>query len=232
MRCNLCQNDIFIDMNNRKKVRCKKCGSLERTRLFWMYLQKLKIEKNHKVLHLAPDRGIYEVLSKLVDSENYVVADIDPKRYPFADRCLKIDLCNLDRQPSREFDLIIHLHVLEHTPCNIAYTLFHLHRMLKENGHHICVIPFLSGKYDECYQELSNEERCRRFGQFDHVRRFGNEDINSHLGKLLNIPREFDATEDFDIQELQAANIPKGHWRGFNTSTVLNLRRRDMKLIF
>ena len=231
MKCNICENDIFIDMNSRKKVQCQKCGSLERTRLLWMYLQSIKMNKESKILHLAPEKGIYKALANKVKKGNYIAADINPKSYSFADKCIKIDLCDLDDQPSFEYDLIIHSHVLEHTPCNIAYTLFHLHRMLKEDGHHLCVIPFMSGKYDECFQDIGNEERKRRFGQFDHVRRFGNRDIHAHLGKPINIPREFDATKSFSEETLRHANIPENHWKGFHISTVLSLKRYDMKFL-
>jgi len=231
MKCNLCGNEVFLDMNTRKHVQCKECGSLERTRLLWMYLQKLKIRRESKILHLAPEQGLYKALSKCVNKHNYIVADINPKQYKFAEKCVSIDLCDLDREPSFQYDLILHSHVLEHTPCNIAYTLFHLHRMLKKDGLHICVIPFMGGKYDECFQDLSDEERARRFGQNDHVRRFGREDINSHLGKLINLPYNFDATQDFNIETLQAANIPENQWRGFHGSTVLCLKRDDMKLM-
>lgn len=231
MKCNLCGNEFFIDMNKRKNVRCKECDSLERTRLLWMYLQKFNLGKESKILHLAPEKGLYQALSKRVAKHNYIVADINPKLYPFAETCIKIDLCNLDNQPSFEYDLIVHSHVLEHTPCNIAYTLFHLHRMLKKNGYHVCVIPFMDGKYDECFQTLSKEERRRRFGQHDHVRKFGNMDIDSHLGKLIRIPNEFDATKDFNVRDLHLANIPEHLWKGFQTSTVLCFKRNDMKFI-
>ena len=230
MKCNLCGNETFSDMNTRKNAKCTECGSLERTRLLWMYLEKLNLDKKTKALHFAPEKGLYNALSQRIDSENYIVADLDPKKYSFANRCQRVDLCNLDDQPSNEYDLIIHLHVLEHTPCNIAYTLFHLHRMLKENGRHVCVIPFMGGKYDECFQNLSNEERERRFGQFDHVRRFGKEDISSHLGKIINIPSNFDATKHFDVKKLRDANIPESHWRGFHIGTVLNLKKNDFRL--
>ena len=145
MKCNICGCKIFLDMNNRKGVRCKDCGSLERTRLVWMYIQKLNVDSSWKVLHLAPERALYGVLSNLIDNENYTVADISPERYPFAKNCQRIDLCELDEYSSSTYDLILHLHVLEHIPCNIAYPLFHLHRMLKEHGRHLCVIPFMNG---------------------------------------------------------------------------------------
>lgn len=231
MTCNICGCDEFLDMNSRKSVRCKKCGSLERTRLLWLYLQRLEISKNTRILHLAPERGLYDRIKTLTDKSNYVVADINPKAYSFAPECKKIDLCDLEDWPSFEFDLIIHSHVLEHVPCNIAYTLFHLHRMLSNNGTHLCIIPFMPGKYDECFQDIGDHERIRRFGQNDHVRRFGSDDIHAHLGKLLKLPSKFDATEDFSPKTLIEANIPENHWRGFHIGTVLSLKRQDMVLL-
>ena len=223
MKCNLCGNENFKDMNTRKDVVCTECGSLERTRLLWMYIQNVQVDKNSKVLHIAPEQGLYNAFTKLVRSENYIVADINPENYRFADKCRRIDLCDLEDQPSCEYDLIVHSHVLEHTPCNIAYSLFHLHRMLKDSGVQVCIIPFMSGKYDECYQDLSHEERNKRFGQFDHVRRFGKEDFSSHLGKIMK-PRSKGEKWSND------ANIPETHWRGLHVSTVLTLKKSDYKL--
>lgn len=231
MRCNICGNEVFLDMGPRQKVRCQKCGSLERTRLLWLYLQDLRIGRDTKILHIAPERGIYKALADRVSKENYITADIDPQGYPFAHNCVKIDLCDLNDEPSFKYDLIIHSHVLEHTPCNIAYTLFHLHRMLKQDGRHVCIIPFMSGKYDECFQEIGDKERTRRFGQRDHIRRFGVQDIPSHLGKLLDIPETFDATKHFSEDTLREVNIPENHWKGFHIGTVLSLKRHEMKFL-
>lgn len=231
MNCNICGNDKFVDMNTRKNVKCTKCGSLERTRLLYLYIQNMKIKENQKILHIAPERGIYNYLKGKVEPGNYTVADLEPEKYKFADKSVKIDLCDLDHLLSSQYDLIMHSHVLEHTPCNIAYTLYHLHRMLKEDGIHLCIIPFMDGQYDECFQDISDDERRRRFGQHDHVRRFGNKDISSHLGKLVSLPDSYDAIKEFPAEQLQKANIPENHWKGFHIGTVLKLKKHDMKLL-
>jgi hypothetical protein len=119
---------------------------------------------------------------------------------------------------------------MEHIPCNIAYTLFHLHRMMKAGGRHVCVIPFLPGKYDECFQDIPERERIRRFGQHDHVRRFGIDDVDRHLGAIVDLPSEFDALNRFGEERLRIANIPEGAWRGFSIHTVLELKKDDFKL--
>ncbi len=231
MKCNLCNHETFVDLDMKKNVQCEKCGSLVRTRLLWMYLQRIGINEDSRILHIAPEKGLYDVISKQVKNDNYITADFNADRYTFAPQCITIDLCQLDSQSSSNYDLIIHSHVLEHTPCNIAYTLFHLHRMLKDEGRHICIVPFMGGRFDECFQDLSDEEKQKRFGQHDHVRRFGVDDIDSHIGKLVKLPRVFDATQDFTITDLQAANIPRAQWKGFHGSTVLALKKYDMKLL-
>lgn len=231
MECNICNGQTFGVMGTRPNVRCERCGSLERSRLMWLFLERLTLDQNTKVLHIAPEKGIYFRLKSLLSQENYITADINPDGYAFADNMKKLDLCNLESLRSLEFDLIIHSHVLEHTPCSLAYTLWHLHRILKIDGHHICVIPFLAGRYDECYQAIGDEERIRRFGQSDHVRRITFEDVDDHIGKLLKLPLEFDATKEFDELTLTKANIPKSCWYGFTPSTVLSLQRSDMKLL-
>ncbi|WP_202841279.1 hypothetical protein [Luteimonas saliphila] len=230
MQCNLCGCRDFVDMNGRKAIRCRDCSSLERTRLLWMYFLEISLPAGARILHVAPEKGIHDAVSRIHCVDRYTCADIDPGRYAFA-KCEKIDLCDLDHWPSSHLDLIMHCHVLEHVPCTLAYPLYHLHRMMKPSGRHLCVIPFTSGKYDESFQEISVEERVRRFGQFDHVRRFGNQDIGSHLGKLLRLPEVFDATYNFPEERLREANIPEPHWRGFHISTVLNLGRDDMLLL-
>jgi hypothetical protein len=231
MECNICGSAAFDDMHARKNVRCKDCGSLERTRLFWLYLESAGITSDSRILHLAPEAGVYKILNARLRDGNYITADIDPARYAFAAGCTKLDLCELEDQPAYEFDFIIHSHVLEHVPCNIAYTLFHLHRMMKKDGLHICIIPFMPGRYDESFQEIGSEERIRRFGQFDHVRRFGSDDKELHLGKLITLPKNFDARDRFSEEQLRAANIPESHWCGFHIGTVLTLKRSDMKFL-
>lgn len=228
--CNLCGGHEFRKIKKRLAAQCEDCRSLERTRLLWMHLEELDVRPEHRILHLAPEPGIYRRLESRVAPGNYICADINPKRYRFAENVVRIDLTDLEAQPSDHYDLIIHSHVMEHVPCNIAYTLFHLERMLTPGGVQVCVIPFLSGKYDECFQDISDEERKRRFGQFDHVRRFGIDDIPRHLGAIVKLGDPFDAVEKFGEAKLRQASIPESAWRGYSIHTVLTLRKGDYKL--
>jgi hypothetical protein len=199
--------------------------------MLFFFLRKLNIQPDWKVLHLAPERGLFNILNSHLAQGNYQTADFNPSRYLFDSNCRKIDLCNLDSEPPNQYDLILHSHVLEHTPCSIAYSLYHLHRMLTIDGYHVCIIPFSKGYFDECFDpRLSREERKKRFGQWDHVRLFGRNDIEQHLGKLLKFPNSFDATIMVEPDLLKEANIPESHWRGFHGGTVMVLTKNDMKL--
>lgn len=231
--CNLCGSTRFIAMNKRPNARCASCMSLERTRLLYLYLNKLEIpQPGMKVLHFAPEEGLYNAILRVVDVNDYLTADIEPRRFPFAKNIVKFDMCSdVEALPEGHFDLILHSHVLEHIRCNVAYVLFHLHRSLKENGWHVCSIPFLGGFYEEHTGKLDDNEATRRFGQFDHVRRFGRDDLDNSLGKVLNFERDFDATRDFPPDVLQQYNIPEVAWRGLTPHTVLRLRKYDMRLL-
>lgn len=228
----MCGGEEFVGFNARKNAACKICGSLERTRLLWLYLKHYDIDNKTKILHIAPERSLFTILSKFTLEENYTTADLFPDKYRHFDKnCKRIDLCRLDCEESNYYDFIIHSHVMEHVPCNIAYPLFHLHRMLKDTGRHICIIPFLSGKYDEAFQDLSDEERTIRFGQNDHVRRFGKTDLEKHIGSIINLPKDFDATRNFSEKLLTKSNIPSHLWKGFQSGTVLDLSKYDYKLV-
>ncbi|MEM8790248.1 MAG: methyltransferase domain-containing protein [Pseudomonadota bacterium] len=230
LRCNLCGGTEFYDFKSRKAARCASCKSFERTRLLGLFLQRVELTRDTRVLHLSPEEGLYSYIKERVAPENYVTADIDTRRYSFAENIQFIDLCEMEDWPSDNFDLILHSHVLEHTPCNIAYSLFHLHRILKPGGLHLCIIPFLKGYWDETFQEIGEEARHERFGQHDHVRRYGRKDMGAHLGKIIRLPDRYDARDWVSEDELRRCNVPEMTWAGFTPSTVLQLRKEDYLL--
>lgn len=228
-RCNICGDTRFQDFRGRSMIQCQGCNSLERGRLMALHLQMLQLPAAARVLHIAPEEGIYRLLSERSEIGEYTVADYSPELYKFV-ACVRIDLCGLEDWPSDSYDLILHSHVLEHTRCNIAYTLFHLHRMLSSAGRHMFVLPFTTGSYDESFQEIKNEERIRRFGQWDHLRRFGLDDVGDHIGRIVRIPTDSDMEARFGRNVLLKANIPEAFWYGLNAATVINLGKTDYRL--
>lgn len=231
MLCNVCGNDQFIEMNGRSAVRCTSCSSFERTRVIKLLLDKHGLpKKGMRVLHLAPELGLARYIRGVVGEENYDARDIDLERY----QSVKVTYFDLVKDvhtlPSGHFDLIIHSHVMEHLPCNVTAVLYHLHRALSDSGTHVFAFPILDGYYEESLFPLSDGERHQRFGQFDHVRRFGSRDLQQSLGMLFRLPETYDLTALFSKDTLIQANVPEVAWRGYNVHSVFALQKGDLLL--
>jgi phosphoglycolate phosphatase len=119
---------------------------------------------------------------------------------------------------------------MEHLPCNVTAILWHLHEALSPTGYHIFSVPILPGFYEETLFPVSEEEKTKRFGQFDHVRRFGSEDLDRSLGMLFSLPKTYDLTQKFSASELDTANIPEPARKGWTGHSVFILRKSDLLL--
>jgi len=230
--CNLCGSPFFKDMGTRKNVKCLGCGSLERTRLLYLYITNFNlINKHSMILHIAPEKAIYDKISPLVSPANYKVVDFEPERYEFAENIQHMDLCyDLEKIKDEQFDIILHSHVFEHLKCNYVYVLFHLHRILKQTGLHLCVIPFMEGYYDEYFGPITPGEAHKRFGQYDHVRRIGKKDIQNTFGLVIPIDDNYDVSKIFPPEKLLQYNIPEACWKGLSINTVLMIKKEDFRL--
>lgn len=159
-------------------------------------------------------------------------ADIDPEAYKnVAPNCVWIDLANVSREawPIDTHDFIVHSHVIEHISTTLAYPLYEIFRMQEKTGLQVACIPFMNGTYAEDFGPLTKEERISKFGQSDHVRRIGSQDVEYHPGKLVDLPL-FDLTSSFTPEVLRGANIPEILWKGNHFSTVRVHRRSAWKL--
>lgn len=76
---------------------------------------------------------------------------------------------------------------------------------------------------------IDADERKRRFGQHNHVVRYGRTDLDMTLGKFYRLD-DYDLTREFPVQDLERYNIPDAVRRGFTPHTVLCLRRNDYLL--
>jgi phosphoglycolate phosphatase len=86
------------------------------------------------------------------------------------------------------------------------------------------------GHYAEALGPLGPDEAIVRFGQDDHVRTFGGQDIQHTLGMIFSLPVDYDLTRDFDEATLIRNNIPRINWRGWSPNTVLVLETDDLLL--
>jgi hypothetical protein len=230
-RCNVCGGTDFVDMNSRPRVYCRTCQSLERSRAIKLLLDADDILKpGMRVLHFAPETGLAKHIRSIVGHSNYDARDIDTQRYAKVGVACFDLVKDADTLPQNHFDVIIHNHVMEHLPCNVTAILWHLHNSLSQSGYHIFSIPILDGSYEETQSPITDEERTERFGQFDHVRRFGVEDLDLSIGMIFSLPRNYNLYERFSAAELDAINIPNYARKGWSGHSVFILRKNDLLL--
>lgn len=155
-------------VRRREGARCPGCGSLERHRLIWLFLERFSTlyVKPHRVLHVAPEEQLARHLARQPNL-TYVSADLDS---PIAME--RVDLTRIPHGDA-SFDVVICCHVLEHIPDD-RRAMRELRRVLAPSGFGVLQTPVHSmDRTDEDPRVVDPEERRRRFGQPDHVRRYG-----------------------------------------------------------
>jgi SAM-dependent methyltransferase len=179
--------------------------SLERHRLFWIYLKNetdfFTVQK--KVLHFAPEQAFYKRFKKMSNLD-YVTTDINS---PLAD--VKADICKLPFD-NNIFDVIICNHVLEHIPDDNK-AMQELYRVLKVGGMGIFQIPqdLSREKTFEDDSITDKKERAKIFGQYDHVRIYGRD----YFVKLRSIGfevEEVDYTATLSEEKIDKYRLAKG----------------------
>jgi len=179
--------------------------SLERHRLFWLFLKNETtfFSEQLKVLHFAPEQAFYKRFKKLRNLE-YITTDLSS---PLAD--VKADICDLPFLDN-EFDFIICNHVLEHIP-NDKKAMEEIFRVLSQNGTAILQVPYKK-ELRETYEDNSitdPKERRRIFGQYDHVRIYGM-DYFETLQKIGFNVQGVDYTATLSDEEIDKYRLPKG----------------------
>lgn len=191
--------------NVRENVLAPGTLSLERHRLFWLYLKNKTdfFQKRQRVLHFAPEQAFYQRFRKL-ENLDYVTTDLNS---PIAD--VKADICDLPFS-NNQFDFIICNHVLEHIP-NDTKAMQELYRILRPGGTAILQVPYKADLTDtfEDNSITDPKERARIFGQYDHVRMYGMD----YFKKLESIGFKVEAvdyTSEFSQAEIEKFRLPKG----------------------
>jgi predicted SAM-dependent methyltransferase len=179
--------------------------SLERHRLFWLYLKKETsfFTDQIRVLHFAPEQAFYKRFKELSNIE-YVTTDLNS---PIAD--VKADICDLPFTDN-EFDFIICNHVLEHIP-NDDKAMKELYRVLKNKGTAILQVPYDKNRSKTFEDDtITNpKDRSRIFGQYDHVRIYGMD----YFKKLRSIGFEvnaIDLSKSLTDEEIDRYRLSKG----------------------
>jgi phosphoglycolate phosphatase len=194
-----------------------------------------------RVLHLAPERALFKYIAERV-GDSYDPRDLKPEHYKElqhrAVTVKRIDLCtDADALPTDHYDLILHNHVMEHVACNMTAVLYHLHRSLNFEGLHMFSVPILGGRWEESFVKMDDQEemaqwRTKRFGQWDHVRRFGEFDLDKTLGQIFDIEKQLNMPliDLFGEETLRRYNIPEPTWQSFTGTNVFIFKKDDIKL--
>lgn len=192
-------------------------------------LSRLSLNSECAVLHLAPERGLYSTLKDKVG--RYVTGDINMARYSHIPDILEIDLCKPETYSDLgTFDIIIHNHVIEHLPCNYTAVLIRLHKLLNKGGVHLFSAPIYGAAFEEDLGEITEAEKQRRFGQFDHCRRFSAHDLDRTLGAIFDLPNEYDLETEFNADVLAEANIPDYARKGYSGHSVFCIQAEQILL--
>jgi hypothetical protein len=145
---------------------CPHCYSYERTRHFWLFLEKDGLlKKGPRMLHFAPEFGLERRLRSALGSQ-LVTTDIE---MPNVD--VKGDITRLPFE-AQAFDLIYCSNVLEHVPDD-ATAMRELHRVLAPGGLAVVQVPIRGDSTYENPAITTPEARVEHFGQSDHVRYYG-----------------------------------------------------------
>ena len=168
VECPLCRGrfSAFLPAGRREGVVCPGCGSRERHRASWLFLEERPelLTGAGSLLHFAPEAYLRDRLAA-TPGLRYITADLVPGRGDLA-----LDVTDL-KLPDETFDALVCSHVLEHVPDDRG-AMRELYRILRPGGWAIVMVP-LDIRLDCTYEDPSitdPEERVKAFLQFDHVR--------------------------------------------------------------
>lgn len=178
----------------REDAQCPHCGSLERHRFLWLFLQKetnLFQSKALKALHVAPEKCLESSFKKTI-GKGYLTADLFNPR-----AMVKMDITDINYL-DETFDVIYCSHVLEHVVDDYK-AIREFHRVLKSDGWAILLVPITREITYEDSSIIEPDERLKVFGQKDHVRCYGFDYINRLKETGFKV-------ETFKVKDISNAN--------------------------
>ncbi|MEM0913076.1 MAG: methyltransferase domain-containing protein [Planctomycetota bacterium] len=173
LECPVCQLSFrkFLPStpHQRPDARCPACDAVERDRLTITFLRDrtdLFDGRPKRFLHIAPEPLMAKIFRRAAGEAGYLSGDL------FSPRAMeKMDITDI-HHPDASFDVVYCSHVLEHVPDD-RKAMREFCRVLKPDGWAILNVPITADVTDEDPSITDPQERLRRFGQTDHVRRYG-----------------------------------------------------------
>lgn len=148
-------------LTGRRQAQCPTCGSAERHRMLWLFLQRHTslLTRRLTVLHTAPEPCLETRLRPL---PNWRYLSVD-RFNPNAD--LEADLTDLPL-PAGAFDLVISSHVLEHVPDDRT-AMAELARVLRRGGEAVILVPF-DPSMAQTAEDPTHDTPAKRMAAYGH----------------------------------------------------------------
>lgn len=179
---------------------CYKCGSIDRERLIYIYLKEVfklfkESKKTLKILHFAPEKRITKIMHSH-GFTNYICGDLFTEGYVHPEYVQNINVLNIPYDDNT-FDLLICNHVLEHI-IEDSDAMKEMCRVLKPGGTALLQVPISKNSLSTIEDENIIDPKMREkfYGQFDHVRLYG-QDYSQRLTDAgftlnrINISKDF-----------------------------------------
>lgn len=166
----------IIGAGRRENVVCPGCGSTDRDRLLYTYLNNTPglLKPFVKILHIAPEPGLSKYL-KSIGKIAYKSGVKYHEGFYYGNNIPLFDILNLPFDNNR-FELVVCNHVLEHIE-NDKRAMEEIFRVMQPGAKAILQVPW-SPLLKETIEDPSitdPKEREKNFGQFDHVRLYGSD---------------------------------------------------------
>lgn len=173
--CNVCGYTGRSWLNGQAYGRCPACRCPTRSRVLRWYIGsgRAPIQPGARVLHFAPEPPLRASLQRWSTGE-YKTCDLRRR-----DVDIQADITAMPMADG-SFDLVICCHVLEHIRDDRA-AMRELRRICSSDGHVLVQVPqHPTGPTTEDLSDIPADERKRRFGEVDHMRKYGT-DIRERL---------------------------------------------------
>ena len=155
---------------------------------------------NVAVLEASPHPQTKAVVRAVAPNVPYITTDFIDMRWTD----VQADGCTLPFRDS-SFGIVLHFHTFEHIPDDRA-AMREVARVLMPGGIMLCQVPRREGKPTEEDFSLTAEARQQRYGQWDHVRIYG-EDFEERLRECGFAVSSSSAADILDDRELEWHNI-------------------------
>jgi SAM-dependent methyltransferase len=189
----------------RRNAGCFNCGSTDRERLIYLYLRdvvSLFNQKELSILHLAPEKNLSQTILEHGFKE-YVCGDLFTEGYSYPEHVVNMNVLNIP-YGENHFDLVICNHLLEHVE-NDSEAMSQILRVLKPGGKAILQVP-ISKILEYTFEDFTintNAEREQHFGQFNHVRIYGQD----YLKRLENVSFQVERVNISEKYQQNGVNI-------------------------